>query len=135
MEGAHRGQRTLKEGVVGSKDEVTVQRRRAQNGAAAAGRRGQAVNVARAERELTKSKEDAAVEKEVVRAMKQGTALVQASLERLEGAERSWNKHVKDAGVRINSYPTEKQVLTYMATMSRQRQRMCLREPEKSSRV
>ena len=69
--------------------------------------------------------------------MKQGTALVQASLERLEGAERSWNKHVKDAGVRINSYPTEKQVLTYMdmATMSRQRQRMCLREPEKSSRV
>ena len=50
------------------------------------------MNVARAERKLTKSKEDAAVEKEVVRAMKQGTALVQASLERLEGAERSWNK-------------------------------------------
>ena len=79
----------------------------------AAGRHNQAVNVARAERKLTKSKEDAAVEKEVVRAMKQGTALVQASLDRLEGAERSWNKHVKDAGVRINSYPTEKQVLTY----------------------
>ena len=74
MEGAHRGQRTLKEGIVGSKDEVKVQRRRAQNGAAA-GRHGQAVNVARAERKLTKSKEDAAVEKEVVRAMKQGTAL------------------------------------------------------------
>ena len=62
MEGAHRGQRTLKEGVVGSKDEVTVQRRRAQNGAAAAGRRGQAVNVALAGKKLTTSKEDAAVE-------------------------------------------------------------------------
>ena len=70
MEGAHRGQRTLKEGVVGSKDEVTVQRRRAQHGAAAAGRRGQAVNVALAGKKLTTSKEDAAVEKEVVRAMK-----------------------------------------------------------------
>ena len=92
MEGAHRGQRTLKEGIVGSKDEVKVQRRRAQNGAAA-GRHGQAVNVARAERKLTKSKEDATVEKKVVRAMKLGTALVQASLERPEGAERSWNKH------------------------------------------
>ena len=92
------------------------------------------MNVARAERKLTKSKEDAAVEKEVVRAMKQGTALVQASLERLEGAERSWNKHVKDAGVRINSYPTEKQVLTYMATMSRQRQRMCLAQRRQAAK-
>ena len=73
-----RVQRTLKEGIVGSKDEVKVQRRRAQNGAAA-GRHGQAVNVARAERKLTKSKEDAAVEKEVVRAMKHTSMRVAAS--------------------------------------------------------
>ena len=51
MEGAHKGGRTLKQVVVGSKAEATACRQRAQQGAAAAGRLGQAVKRAR-EREV-----------------------------------------------------------------------------------
>jgi hypothetical protein len=128
MEGAHRGGRTLKNVVVGAKETTNAQRKRAQHGAAAAARHGQAVKLARARstKPSANSKEDKAIAKEVSRAMKQGKALVQASLERLETAERSWDKHVHDAVVHIDGYPTEEQVLTYMATMSPQRQRMCL---------
>ena len=74
----------------------------------------------------TKSKEDKAIDKEVQRAMKQGTGLVQAALEHLETAERSWDKFVREAGHVIDGYPTEVQVVTYMSKMSRERQRMCL---------
>ena len=50
----------------------------------------------------------------------------QASLEHLETAERSWDKWVAEHGVVIKNYPTEVQVLSYMAEMSRTRQRECL---------
>ena len=82
--------------------------------------------MARARKTATKSKEDKEIAREVQRAMKQGTALVQASLEHLETAERSWDRFVEDGGHTINGYPTEVQVVTYMSKMSRERQRMCL---------
>ena len=89
MEGAHRAGRSLKDAVIGSKAEAAAKRRRAQHGAAAAARRGQAVQLARAGNSThdgnePKSKEDKAIDKEVQRAMKQGTGLVQAALEHLE---------------------------------------------------
>ena len=55
-----------------------------------------------------------------------GSALVQASLEHLQTAERSWDKWVMENGVEINKYPTDLQVLSYMSQMSRTRQRECL---------
>ena len=58
--------------------------------------------------------------------MQKGTALVAASIERLETAERSWDKFVEEGGHVIDGYPTEELVLTYMVQMSRERQRMCL---------
>ena len=127
MEGAHRAGRALKDAVVGSKAEAAAQRRRAQSGAAAAARRGQAVQLARA-RQTTgaDSKEDKAIAKEVGRALKQGNTLVQAAVEHLETAERSWDRFLKLGGHVIDGYPTEVQVVTYMSKMSRERQRMCL---------
>ena len=118
----------MEQGIIGSKAEAKEKRKRAQHGAAAAGRRAQAVQLARSQETPSKSKrlEGEAIATEVARAMKQGTALVQASLERLKNAEDSWDKHVKEAAVVIDGYPTEVQVLTYMATMSRNRIRMCL---------
>jgi hypothetical protein len=71
-------------------------------------------------------KVDPAVQKEVARAMQRGTALVAASLERLETAERSWDKYLQEGGHVIKGYPTAEQVVTYMVQMSRERQRMCL---------
>ena len=68
----------------------------------------------------------AAVKKEVARAMQKGTALVAASVERLETAERSWDKFVKEGGHKIDGYPSTELVVTYMVQMSRERQRMCL---------
>jgi len=78
VDGAHRRGRTLKDVVVGSKQDAAEQRKLAQRGAAAAGRRGQAVQLARAQ---ATAQQDAAIDKEVTRAMKQGTGLVQAALE------------------------------------------------------
>ena len=83
MEGAHRGGRRVKGGVVGSKSEASARQKRAQCGAAASGRRGQAVQIARA-KVAEASSEDKAVEEEVARAMQQGNGLVQATLEHLE---------------------------------------------------
>ena len=68
----------------------------------------------------------AEVQKEVARAMETGSALVQASLEHLATAERSWDKWVAESGIVIERYPTEVQVLSYMSQMSRSRQRECL---------
>jgi len=48
-------------------------------------------------------------------------AQLQASLEHLAEAERSWDKFVADTGMKIKSYPTEVQVVTYMSAMSRRR--------------
>ena len=76
MEGAHRGGRRVKGGVVGSKSEASARQKRAQCGAAASGRRGQAVQIARA-KVAEASSEDKAVEEEVARAMPQGNGLVQ----------------------------------------------------------
>lgn len=121
VEGSHTGGRQVNGVVVGSQAAAASQRRQAQQGAAASARIGQATRLAAA-----KATEARAIAKEVARARKQGTALVQASLERLQTAERSWDKHVDDGGVVIDGYPTEDQVLTYMATMSRSRQRLCL---------
>ena len=126
MEGAHTGGRALKAGVVvGSKASAKEQRQRAQSGAAAAGRRGQATKLVRTS-EKNQSKQGAAIAKEVARAMKQGSALVQAAVEHLETAERSWDRFVSQGGHVIDGWPTEVQVVTYMSTMSRERQRMCL---------
>ena len=56
----------------------------------------------------------AEVQKEVARAMETGSALVQASLEHLATAERSWDKWVAESGTVIEQYPTDVQVLSYM---------------------
>jgi hypothetical protein len=120
MEGSHRGGRSLKDVVVGSKEVAAAQRQRAQQGAAATGRRGQAVQLARM------GTQDDVIEKEVERAMTQGTSLVQAAVEHLNTAERSWDIFLLTRKLVIDGYPTEKQVLTYMVTMSRERHRMCL---------
>ena len=56
----------------------------------------------------------AKVRKEVARAMETGSALVQASLEHLEAAERSWDKWITESGIVIQRYPTEVQVLSYI---------------------
>jgi len=127
MEGGHSRGRRLKDVVVGSKAEAATRRRRAQQGVAAAGRRGQAVQLARAERaDASKTKKDKAIAKEVERAMQQGTGLVQAALEHLDTAERSWDRFVKMGGHTVDGYPSEVLVVTYMSTISRERQRMCL---------
>lgn len=72
------------------------------------------------------SSEDKAVEEEVARAMQPGNGLVQATLEHLETAERSWDRFVELGGEVIDGYPSEVQVVKYMSKMSRERQRMCL---------
>lgn len=110
---------------MGSKSEASARQKRAQCGAAASGRRGQAVQIARA-KVAEASSEDKAVEEEVARAMQQGNGLVQATLEHLETAERSWDRFVELGGEVIDGYPSEVQVVKYMSKMSRERQRMCL---------
>ena len=109
--------------VVGSSVQAGAQRRRAQKGVAATARPGEAAVLGRVAKG---GKVSAAVQKEVSRAMKKGTALVAASIEHLETAERSWDKFVEDGGHTIDGYPTAELVVTYMVQMSRERQRMCL---------
>ena len=53
-------------------------------------------------------------------------ALVQASLERLQNAEASWDWDVRASGAMFDGFPTAEQVLMHMSRMSRERQRMCL---------
>ena len=125
MENADRGGRTLPGGMlVGAKAEAAARRKSVQHGVAAAGRKGKATQLGHARR--AKTKEDVAIDNEVERAMKKNKALVQASVEHLETAERSWDRYVENGGIVIRRYPTPKQVVTYMAKMSRERQRMCL---------
>ena len=67
MEGSHRAGRSLKDVVVGSKAEAAAQRERAQHGAAAAGRRGQAVQLKRAHKTAeAESKEERAISEDVM---------------------------------------------------------------------
>ena len=115
--------------MVGSREEAAKQRQQAQQGAAAAGRVGQAVKRARATSTSTsraQSKQEKQIESEVSKSLKKSNGLVQAALEHLESAERYWDKHVAESRVVIDEYPSEEQVLTFMSKMSRQRQRMCL---------
>ena len=123
MEGAHKQQRQLTDMLVGDKVEAAAKRRRAQYGAAAAGRRGQSIQAARARKGMPDMK---VLSEDAEAAMKAGNALVQASVEHLEEAERSWDKYVKESGSKIRGFPTEKQVLMYLSYMSRTRERECL---------
>ena len=88
MDGAHKRQQRTADLVVGDKDEAGAKRRRVQNGVATSGRKGQATQI------------PAEVQKEVAKAMRAGSALVQASLEQLQSAERSWDNWLADGGAR-----------------------------------
>jgi hypothetical protein len=123
MEGAHKRQRQLSEVIVGDNKEAASKRRRAQHGAAAAGRRGQTIQAVQARNGMPDMK---ILQKDAEAAMKAGNALVQASVEHLEEAERSWDKYVRESGMKVRGFPTEKQVLMYLSYMSRTRQRECL---------
>ena len=126
MEGAHKQQRRVSVSdaiIVGDKVEAAKMRRRVQHGAAAAGRRGESIKVARALNGAINLK---VLEKDADEAIKAGTGLVQASLEHLDEAERSWDKFVAESGMKVRGYPTVKQVLMYMSHMSRTRERACL---------
>ena len=52
---------------------------------------------------------------------------MQASLEHLDEAARSWDKFVAESGMKVRGYPTveQVQVLMYMSHMSRTRERAC----------
>ena len=109
MEGAHRRQRQQSDTIVGDEGEAKAKRRLAQSGVAAAGRRSQSIQVAKAR----KVKLDMKVfKKDAEDALKAGAGLVKASLEHLAEAGRSWDKFVADTGMKIKSYPTEVQVVT-----------------------
>ena len=123
MEVAHKRQRELVDTIVGDKEEAARKRRRAQAGVAAAGRCGQSIQAARARKAGLDMK---VINKDADDALKAGSGLVQASLEHLDEAERSWDKFVAESGMKIKSYPTEKQVVMYMSAMSSTRQRECL---------
>ena len=83
MEGAHKSGRAASGVVVGDRSTATAQRQRAQQGAAASGRIGQAVRLERATKSAKRKAKDAAIGNEVARAMKQGQALVQGAVEHL----------------------------------------------------
>ena len=103
MEGAHKQQRLVSDAIiVGDKVEAAKRRRRAQHGAAAAGRRGESIKVARALNGAINLK---VLEKDADEAIKAGTGLVQASLEHLDEAERSWDKFVAELGMKVCGYP------------------------------
>ena len=81
MEGAHKQQRLMSDAIiVGDKVEAAKMLRRVQHGAAAAGRRGESIKVARALNGAINLK---VLEKDADEAIKAGTGLVQASLEHL----------------------------------------------------
>ena len=122
MDGAHKRQRRTSDLVVGDEGEAGAKRQRVQNGVAASGRIGQATLI----RGASLGTVPIEVRKEVAKAMQCGSALVQASLEHLQTAERSWDMWVAEHSVRVNKYPTDVQVLSYMSDMSRSRQRVCL---------
>ena len=119
MEGAHAQQRQLRDVLVGDAAEAAATRQRVQRGVAAAGHKGQAM-------QITTNKVPAEVRKEVAKAMQSGAALVQASIEHLDTAERSWDNWINERSVVVKKYPSEVQVLSYMSEKSRTRQRECL---------
>ena len=123
MEGAHKRQRQLNDMIVGDKEEAAAKRRRTQHGAAAAGRRGQSIQAKQARNGMPDMK---VLQEDAEAAMKEGNALVQASIEHLDEAERSWDKYVEQSGTKVRGFPTEKQVLMYLSYMSRTRERECL---------
>ena len=102
MEGAHKQQRQLTDMLVGDNVEAAAKRRRAQYGAAAAGRHGQSIQAARARNGMPDMK---VLAEDAEAAMKAGNALVQASVEHLEEAERSWDKYVKEVGLEDSWLP------------------------------
>ena len=55
--------------------------------------------------------EESEVAAEVSRAMKEGSALVQASLAHLADGERLWDRWVNKSGAVIKGFPSEEQVL------------------------
>ena len=122
MDGAHAKQRVTAEAVYADKQEAAAKRQGVQHGVAASGRKGQATSI----RAASNGTVPKAVQDEVARAMKSSSALVQASLEHLETAERSWEKWLSENNIVVKRYPTEVQVLSYMSQMSRTRQRECL---------
>ena len=93
MDGAHKRQRRTSDLVVGDEGEAGAKRQRVQNGVAAAGRKGQATQI----RAASLGTVPVEVRTEVAKAMQVGSALVQASLEHLQTAERSWDKWVANA--------------------------------------
>ena len=82
-ERAHARGRASNGVVSGNRGEAASMRQRAQQGAAAAGRIGQAIEARRSMESAfaQTNAEDVAIRKEVSRAMQQGAALVQAALE------------------------------------------------------
>ena len=123
-EGVHVGGQAVNGGLVGSKQTAVAQRKRAQHGAASAGRRGQAVQLARAtlsKEAKEQQHEQQAVAKEVqVRGPRAGISRAFAERGGVMGSGRSgFGRHVRrlphcGAGA-----------LMYMSRMSRERQRMC----------
>ena len=53
-------------------------------------------------------------------------AFLQVQVERLETADKMWDGFIADGGHDVDGYPTEELLLTFMSTMSRTRQRVCL---------
>ena len=92
MDGAHKRQRQTSDLMVGDTVEAGAKRQRVQRGVAALGRRGQTMQI----RAVAGAGIPAEVQNEVARAMETGSALLQASLEHLETAERSWDKWVAE---------------------------------------
>ena len=126
IEGAHSNGRVAGGVVEGDAVEAATNRRRAQDGMAALGRKGKAVKAAKkskARASTVQEEAEDAIRSEVQRAMTAGANLVQASLEHLEEGERMWDEWAARCGVRIAGFPTEEQVVTFMATASRERQR------------
>ena len=109
MEGAHKQQRQLTDMLVGDNVERPPRRDGVRSmvqlqlvGAARASR--QHVRSTRARNGMPDMK---VLAEDAEAAMKAGNALVQASVEHLEEAERSWDKYVKESGSKIRGFPTK----------------------------
>ena len=112
MEGVHEGALHATELIVGSPAVARAQRQRSQTGVAAEGRTGKRVAAATRPDDQARvaTREESEVEAEVSRAMKEGSALVQASLAHLADAERLWERWVMKSSVVIKGFPSEQQV-------------------------
>jgi hypothetical protein len=128
MEGVHEGTKHASEHILGSPAVARAQRERSQTGVAAEGRKANRVAAATRldEQARAATTEESEVAAEVARALKQGTALVQASLAHLADGERLWERWVKKSGAVFDGFPAVEQVVTFMAVQSRERQHACL---------